>query len=157
MSCNCAGRRILRGCTRKKLKQLYEELFYTLDTEQKIEKVAVRYAKRRLDRLLKRIDVEQSADLESLSKEFESRFKSINISEIAQEAAVALRRAVRERNAEELLFWYDNKGLMELAARHLKSQKKKDFESWVMRVLKNNTAPRVRDAIKRSLPEMHPN
>jgi hypothetical protein len=55
-----------------------------------------------------------------------------------------------------LLANYDNKGLMALAAKHLKSSKLVDFESWLIRVLRNNKVPALVTAILNSLPAIQP-
>ena len=56
----------------------------------------------------------------------------------------------------KLLANYDNKGLMALAAIHLKSSRMADFESWLTRVLRNNTVPSMGTAIRDSLPAIQP-
>ena len=51
-----------------------------------------------------------------------------------------------------LLANYDNKGLLALAAKHLKTSKRSDFESWLTSILRSDKAPSVAAAIKLSVP-----
>ena len=55
-----------------------------------------------------------------------------------------------------LLANYDNKGLMALAAAHLKSSRLVDFESWLVRVLRNDKVPALVTAIRNNLPAIQP-
>jgi hypothetical protein len=79
-----------------------------------------------------------------------------NIADIAQRASTRIQEALRDDDLPKLLANYDNKGLMVLAARHLKKSKRLDFESWLTRVLRNNTVPPLLEAIRNSLPEIQP-
>jgi hypothetical protein len=53
-----------------------------------------------------------------------------------------------------LLANYDNKGLLALAATHLKRTRLRDFENWLTRILRNDKAPAVTAAIRASLPNV---
>ncbi|MEQ1516809.1 MAG: hypothetical protein ABL931_10000, partial [Usitatibacteraceae bacterium] len=64
--------------------------------------------------------------------------------------------AVQDDDLPKLLANYDNKAMMALASRHLKSLKLVDFESWLARVLRNNQVPALTTAIRNILPTIQP-
>lgn len=51
----------------------------------------------------------------------------------------------------ELLKWYDNKGILGMACK-AKGTTKAQFEQWIVRALRNNTAPDVSEAVRKVLP-----
>lgn len=55
-----------------------------------------------------------------------------------------------------LLENYDNKGMMALAASHLKRCRLADFEHWLVRVMRNSSVPGLIEAIRETLPEVEP-
>jgi hypothetical protein len=63
----------------------------------------------------------------------------------------SLKRAVSEKNVFELLKWYDNKGILSIASK-AKNTTKTLFEQWIVRALRNNSAPDVSNAIRKVLP-----
>ena len=65
-----------------------------------------------------------------------------------------LNKAIADKGLSVLLARYDNKGLVALAASHLKRTRAKDFESWLTRVLLNDKAPAVVAAIRAALPRL---
>ena len=53
-----------------------------------------------------------------------------------------------------LLAYYDNKGLLALAAKHLKNTKRSSFEHWFRTALTNGSIPGLTKAIRKSLPRV---
>jgi len=62
--------------------------------------------------------------------------------------------AIRMRDLTMLLTIYDNKGLMALAAKHLKKSRLQDFESWLTRVLRSDKVPALTVALRQNLPTL---
>jgi energy-coupling factor transporter ATP-binding protein EcfA2 len=137
-----------------KLEDLKSAIFTTLNSSSAIDVVVTRYCRRRIDRLLKKIDLSTAANVEEIKSEYHSRTISLRIDEIAQDATARIEDAMQQRDLPKLLANYDNKGLMIEAARHLKGMKKSDFESWLLRVLRNDSAPAVVHAIRDCLPQI---
>jgi hypothetical protein len=63
---------------------------------------------------------------------------------------------LRDNDLPKLLANYDNKGLMTLAAQHLKRSRQADFDSWLTRVLRNNKFPALVASIRSNLPTIQP-
>jgi energy-coupling factor transporter ATP-binding protein EcfA2 len=135
-----------------KLRDLGSAIFQSLNSAAAVEAVVVRYCRRRIDRLLKKIDLNAANDIAGITATYAQKTAEINIATIAQQAKDRIANAIRDGNLPLLLANYDNKGLMALAATHLKRQRLEDFESWLTRILRNDKAPGVAVAIRAALP-----
>ncbi len=138
------------------LSDLKTAVFQTLNSTAAIDVVVTRYCRRRIDRLLKKIDLSEANCVPDIPAEFIRQTTALNITGIAQQAKNRIEEAMRDGDLPKLLANYDNKGLMALAATHLKRSKVVDFESWLTRVLRNNSEPALVTAIHNSLPEIQP-
>ena len=140
----------------KVIAHLSDAIFETINSPEKIEKVVVRYCRRRIDRMLKKVDLSEAGTIDDLEEKYRSRTETLNIRLIAEQATGQINQAITERDLPKLLSYYDNKEVIVLAARKLKKQKKHDFESWLTRVLRNNSVPSVSEAILSQLPGIKP-
>lgn len=139
-----------------RLNELKKAIFESLDSAALIDEVVTRYCRRRIDRLLKKIDLSEAGNVSEIRAEYVRTTTALDIADISREATERIQGAIREQELATLLANYDNKGLMALAARHLKNQKLEDFKSWLIRVLRNNKIPALDTAIRNSLPEIQP-
>lgn len=139
-----------------KLNNLASAIFESLNSDKAIEKVVTRYCKRRIDRLLKKIDFAEAETVDALADLYLSQTAALNIESIAQEATDRINQALETRNLSLLLANYDNKGLIALAAQHLKGCRLKDFEGWIVRVLKNDSVEGLIESIQDALPDITP-
>ncbi len=139
-----------------RLTALAEAVFGMLDSDAKIEKVVVEYCKRRIDRALKKVDLSSSTDLTGLKDCYSGATDDIDIDGIASQRTQEIKGAISERDLPKLLEYYDNKGLVALAATHLRNQHRDRFKEWVIRSLRNDTCPALRDSLKAQLPEITP-
>ncbi|MGF1277148.1 AAA family ATPase [Acetobacter pasteurianus] len=140
----------------QRIASLTDAIFESVDSDEAIEKVAVRYSKRRIDRILKKLDLSGARTTDEIENEYTQRTGKLDVRGLTERFKGEIRQAIAERDLSRLLALYDNKGLMALAASKLKSCRQKDFESWLTRVLRNRTAPGVVEAIVRHLPTMTP-
>lgn len=140
----------------KRLSELADNIFKSIASDEKIEAVAVRYAKRRIDRMLKKVDLSKAKTIEQLDEELKERIGQLDIRTLAERLKHQIREAIRNRDLPRLLAHYDDKGLMNVAATKLKSTRLTDFESWLTRTLRNETAPDVVNAISNCLPKIIP-
>ncbi|MBB2158239.1 ATP-binding protein [Gluconacetobacter diazotrophicus] len=140
----------------QRIASLTDAIFESVDSDEAIEKVAVRYCKRRIDRILKKLDLSGARTTDEIESEYTQRTGELDVRGLTERFKGEIRQAIAERDLSRLLALYDNKGLMALAASKLKSCRQKDFESWLTRVLRNRTAPGVVEAIVRHLPTMTP-
>ena len=140
-----------------RMEELKSAIFEMLVPPEAIDAVVARYCRRRIDRILKKIDLSEASNVTEIATEFARQIAALNIEDIAQSARTRIEAALRDKDLPVLLANYDNKdGLMALAARHLKKSKKADFESWLTRVLRNNKVPALVTAIRTTLPEVRP-
>ncbi|HTM81800.1 AAA family ATPase [Asticcacaulis sp.] len=134
------------------LETLRRDIFVTLNSETAIESVVVRYCKRRIDRQLKKIDLSVAVTVVELTTEYTAKAAELNVSAIAQAATQKINDAIANNDLMSLLAIYDNKGLMALAARHLKQWLPRHFESWLLRTTRNGKEPAVTEALRNVLP-----
>jgi energy-coupling factor transporter ATP-binding protein EcfA2 len=137
-----------------RLDNLKTEIFETLNSIAAIDAVVERYCIRRIDRFLKKIDLSKSSGISQISAKYGCETSALNIPGIAQEAKDRINEALQNGDLPKLLANYDNKAMMALAARHLKSAKLTDFESWLTRVLRNNKVPALVIAVRNILPKI---
>lgn len=140
----------------QRIAALADDIFKSIDSDEAIEKVAVRYAKRRIDRILKKLDLSSARTADEIENEYKQRTGELDVRGLTERFKDEVRQAIGERDLSRLLALYDNKGLMAFAASKLKSCRQKDFESWLTRTLRNRTAPGVVEAVVRHLPIMTP-
>lgn len=136
------------------LAALKQDIFDSLNSAAAIDIVVARYCRRRIDRALKKIDLSSATSVSDITAEYARQTADLNITEIAASATDRITSAIRERDLPALLASYDNKGLMALAAKHLKKSKRQDFESWLTRVLMSDKAPALVLEIRKVLPEI---
>jgi hypothetical protein len=139
-----------------RLEALKTAIFESLKSAEAIDAFVTRYCRRRIDRLLKKIDLSDAKKVEDIAAEYRRQVAALDISAIAQKAKDRIETALRNNDLPTLLASYDNKSLVRLAAKHLKSSKLVDFESWLVRVLKGNKFPALTSAIRDSLPTLQP-
>ena len=135
--------------------ELLNELFLHADDPKNQQSCIIRYCCRRIDRTLKKIDLSGAADVNALAAGYSTETSALNIQSIATSATNAITSAVKAKDAAALLKWYDNKGLMAIAAK-AKGTTKSHFEQWILRVLRNDTAPAIATAIRTHLPAVRP-
>lgn len=136
----------------ERLRGLKAEIFDTLATDDAIEAVVMRYCRRRIDRVLKKMDFSDMKTVDALGAEYAQRTSQLDIAAIAHLARERIRRAIADGDLPLLLAHYDNKQLMALAAMRLKNARVRDFESWLGRILRNSSVPELVTAIRACLP-----
>ena len=106
-------------------------VFPTLSEPRKIEKVVVKYCKRRIDRALKKVDLSAGTTIADLQGSYASATADIDIAAIASQRTQEIEAAIAANDLTKLLEYYDNKSLVAIAASHLKNQKRDAFEAWI--------------------------
>ena len=138
------------------LSLLREAVFKLLESSDEKDTTVVRYTTRCIDRLLKRMDLSDAQNVQDLKQYYRERTASLDVGAISSEATKHIQSAINNNDIVALLQYYDNKGLLALAAQHLKNTSVKSFKKWIERVLGNKSVPQLSDAIRESLP-MIPN
>ena len=138
----------------KKQDELKSAIFKTLDNPKMIEEVVVEYCKRRIDRSLKKVDLSTSKTPSELQGSYESAIGEIDIAAIATQRTNEIKAAIVDEDLTKLLEYYDNKGLIAIAASHLKNQRRDNFKSWIVRSLRNETSPSLKMSLLAALPKI---
>jgi energy-coupling factor transporter ATP-binding protein EcfA2 len=133
------------------LKSLKDAVYASVTTIE-IEAAALRYCRRRIDRVLKKIDLSGALAVADIANQYAEKTGALDITKIAQAASARIADAIKTDNLPTLLASYDNKGLMALASSHLKNCKLDAFTSWLTRALRNNKVPNLIAAIQKELP-----
>jgi energy-coupling factor transporter ATP-binding protein EcfA2 len=134
-----------------KLAPIFEELFTQAADPNNQLPIVMRYCRRRIDRTLKKIDLSTAADVATLASDYAKKTGALDVAALAKMAADSIQKAIADKNAPELLKWYDNKGILGIACK-AKATTKVLFEQWIVRALRNNTALTVSDAVRKLLP-----
>lgn len=139
----------------QQLSKLKAAIFGTLQSQAAIDDVVVRYCRRRIDRTLKKIDLSSPKNIADLIVEYGTHTASLDIAGLAAEATHKIQGALENGDLPSLLTIYDNKGLLALAAQHLKQARLTTFEAWLTRVLRDEAkAPGLATVLKTILPEV---
>ena len=72
----------------------------------------------------------------------------LDIRKLAAYAEENIRQAIEKYDLPKLLAYFDDKGLLAIAASKLRNTGKKQFENWLTRVLRNGNAPKLIEALK---------
>ena len=137
-----------------KLNALKAAVFAMVNSDEAIDDVVMRYCRRRIDRFLKQINLSGVSTVSDIAAEYDRQTAALNIADIAQQAKTRIKEAIRDNDLPKLLANYDNKGLLPVVAKNLKSLKLEDFKSWLIRVLRNNTETALVTAIGNLLPKI---
>lgn len=145
----------LRGTeVEERLEALRTAVFSRLEHPGELEASVMQHCRRRIDRALKQVDLSAAGDVAALAEVYREKTQALDIAGIAEAARALLNAALTERDLPRLLSIYSNKGMISLAATHLKRTRKDDFENWLARILRNDQAPAVKEAIRDALPEL---
>jgi hypothetical protein len=134
-----------------KISVIYDELFAVAADPKNQLPVVMRYCRRRIDRTLKKIDLSDAADVATLAAGYATKTASLDVNALAALATTSIAKSIADKNVQELLRWYDNKGVLAIAAK-AKGANAGQFEQWIVRAMRNGTAPAVSTAIKQLLP-----
>ncbi len=131
--------------------QVHDDLF-THAAEQKNQRdIVLRYCRRRIDRMLKKVDLSVASDVDALAATYVQKTGSLDVKALAKLASDAMKDSIAKQDVAELLRWYDNKGILTFVAK-VKGVTKDKLEQWVVRVMRSGTVPELTAALKTKLP-----
>ncbi|RYZ91038.1 MAG: ATP-binding cassette domain-containing protein [Proteobacteria bacterium] len=143
-----------RGAALKSLRDgLLSELYAHASETKNRRECVLRYGRRRIDRTLKKIDLSKSADAAALALDYTAKTSALDVTAIVQAAESAIDGAVSAQDVATLLKWYDNKGLLSIACK-AKGCTQDKFEQWIVRALRNGSAPTLSKALRKHLPKI---
>ena len=135
-----------------KLIKLKEIIF--AKTNEEIDRICIGFTRRRIDAEVKKIGL-NSKNIEDLTVEFLAASQAIQPQTIFSEMKEKLSLAIAESNYEEVLRYYDNKGLLAEASRLLGMQQK-SLEELVGRLLRAEGQDELASALEELLPKIEP-
>jgi ABC-type molybdenum transport system ATPase subunit/photorepair protein PhrA len=139
----------------QQLSKLQTAIYNTLQPQSAIDDVVVRYCRRRIDRALKRVDLSGSKSIDEIISEYETQTATLDIAGIAAGAISKIQDALANGDLPSLLTIYDNKGMLAIAAQHLKHTRLASFEAWLTRMLRDEaSAPGLAAAFRGVLPSV---
>ena len=137
-----------------KLLKIKNDIIKNIQHNNNIEDCVTRYCLRRIDRVLKKIDLSDAATTSDIATKYTAETEALNVEEIANARRSAITQGIEKENIEELMRLYDNKGLISIVATHMKATNLREFNNWIVRVLKNNSAPEITNAFRAVLPSI---
>jgi energy-coupling factor transporter ATP-binding protein EcfA2 len=134
-----------------KLQALEDELVAA--ASKAIDSMVMQCCRRRIDRILKKIDLSGAATPFDLDAEYRSRTQSLDVNSLAQSVRSRMEAAINARDIPAMLRFFDGKGaFLNAAAKHLRATRKDAFEEWLTRVIRTQKPPDLVAAIQGALP-----
>ena len=126
-------------------------------SEKNVSAVVLGYCRRRIDRMLKQIDLSADKSIADLQASFAARTSELDISQLASDIETKITAAVGAGDLVALLAVYDRKKpLLALASSHLCNWKVDVFSAWVTRAIQSTRDDRLRRAVSSVLPDVTP-
>lgn len=135
--------------------QLQLELFAHATDPRNQKSSVLRYARRRIDRVLKKLDFSTAEDASTLAADYVAATSALDVAALALGAEDRINGAIAKQDAATLLKWYDNKGILNIAGK-AKGIGKTAFEQWIVRVLKNGSESSLNAALRAHIPIVAP-
>ncbi len=138
-----------------KLAELNAAIFADASVEKNVNEVVLGYCRRRIDRMLKQIDLSGNESISDLAASYSARTSELDVFSLAVEMKKKICTAVSDGDVAALLAIYDRKKpFLALASLHLRSSKVEAFSAWVTRAIQSTRDDRLRQAIRHVLPDI---
>ena len=137
-----------------RLNDLRQAVFEGITSSSQKRATVLQYVTRQVDRLLKRIDLSAATSVEEIETSYANRAGSIAVGALASLVEHQIDSAIQADDLPALLVFYDNKGLLALAANHLKDTDLSSFKAWLERIFRKGSAPELTMAIRHALPDL---
>ena len=137
-----------------RLSKLRQAVFASIESPSQKEATVLQHVTRQIDRRLKRVDLSAASSINELKESFDDNVESLDIDALVSGIEDQIESAIRADDLSALLAYYENKGLLALAAQHLKDSKRKAFEEWLERILRKDSAPQLTKGIRDALPKL---
>ncbi|MBR7001990.1 MAG: AAA family ATPase [Neisseriaceae bacterium] len=123
-------------------------------SKDKLDKLAIKIVRRRIDYRLKKVDLSSSHNAAELKNQLSEEIKNINIDQDILDITNEINSYSKNNELNGLLTIYENKGIFpEIGVRLRGNNKKDDFEKWLCRVL-NNKDNKLVEVIRQKLPKI---
>jgi hypothetical protein len=139
----------------EKLSNLKAAIIADASDAKNTSEVVLGYCRRRIDRMLKQIDLSADKSITDLAASYAARTSELDVVSLATEMETKIAAAIAAGDLPALLAIYDRKKpLLALAASHLRNWKVEVFSSWVARAIQSSRDDRLRNAIRTVMPEI---
>ena len=135
-----------------KLSEVKAAVYADAAVEENINAVVLGYCRRRIDSLLKRIDLSADKSVEELAASFAAQTGDLSVAAIADEIRGGIARSVADDDLPALLAIYDRKKPLLAIAARMRGGSLNEFTAWVTRALQSKEDDRLRKAIGAVLP-----
>ena len=137
-----------------RLNNLRQAVFGCIASSDQKRATVLRFVTRQIDRLLKRVDLSSATSVKGLETTYANKVRSLDVAALASLAEHRIDSAIQADDLSALIAFYDNKGLLALAAHHLKDTDLRSFKAWIERILRKGSAPELTMAIRHALPDL---
>ncbi len=131
--------------SKKHIAAAKEIIFNTFEKD--IDQQCLKYTKRQIDNLLKKIDL-NSRDINTLDTAVSSSLSGFSASKIFEQRKLYLQGVLANQDYQELIRIYENKGLAHL----LKKQLGAGYQEHALRILKSNESSALTSRLRELLP-----
>ena len=114
------------------------------------EAICLRYTRRRIDAEMKKIGL-HSTDIQRLQVEFSAGVANIDVQTVYNDILAVIEAAIQTENYENVLRYYDNKGLLAEVAKQL-GYGQKALVEYLGRALRSDDCPELSAALSARLP-----
>ena len=138
----------------EQLTALRQAVFDSIAPDDQRRTATLQYVARQADRHVKRVDLGKAASIEEVEAIYANNAEALDIHGLASDFECQIATAIDNEDLPRLLAYYGNKGLLALAAKHLKDTKLDSFKDWLNRILRQDSAPKLATAIRNALPKL---
>lgn len=138
----------------ERLTALRQAVFDSIAHDDQRHAATLQFVARHADRHVKRIDLHKVASIEEVKSIYAQNAEALDVSGLASSFECQIATAIENEDLPGLLAYYGNKGLLALAAAHLKDTKLDSFKDWLKRILRQDSAPELTAAIRNALPKL---
>ncbi|WP_338525208.1 AAA family ATPase [Pseudomonas batumici] len=138
-----------------KLAKLKDAILDDARIEENVNEVVLGYCRRRIDRMLKQVDLSADKSIAAIAASYTARTTELDVVALAADMKTKITAAVAAGDLASLLAVYDRKKpLLALASAHLRNWKIEVFTAWVTRAIQSSHDDRLHQAIRAVLPEV---
>ena len=138
-----------------RLVDVKNEIFADAMQDKNVTEVVLRHCRRRIDRMLKQVDLSGDQTVEDLTTNYAQKAGALDVTAIASELASKITCAIDTDDLPALLAIYDRKKpLLALASSRLCHLRLDEFTAWVTRAIQSPTDDRLRQAMSSVLPPL---
>lgn len=138
----------------ERLDALANDIFTFAQTAGVLDSASKRHCLRSIDRILKKIDLSNQPTIDQMDRQLRALIQGLEPSAIAAEYSTKVESAIQARDLNALLSLLDNKGMFAKAGLRLRENSRQAFESWLVRLLLNDSAPALLAQLRQVLPSL---